>query len=178
MSVRCVKRSGGRSDMSAAKRVALAGVMTAATMVLSYIETLVPLPVGIPGIKLGLANSGVMSALYLLGPGWACAVSIVRVVLSGLLFGGFSAMLYSLAGAVFALASMISLKTASDRFGMVGVSVAGAVTHIVGQLAVAWLVTRTAMVWTYAPVLFAAACATGVLNGIIAGLVVRSLVRS
>ena len=87
-------------------------------------------------------------------------------------------MLYSLAGAVFALASMISLKTASDRFGMVGVSVAGAVTHIVGQLVVAWLVTRTAMVWTYAPVLFAAACATGVLNGIIAGLVVRSLVRS
>ena len=159
------------------KRLTRAGLLTALALIIFVLEAQLPPLVPIPGIKLGLANIGVLITLYLLGPWYAAAVSIVRVVLNGVLFTGVSAMLYSMAGAVLALAVMIPLR-ACGRFGSVGVSVGGAVAHIAGQLAAAHFVTRTGAVWAYAPLLTAAACAAGAVNGTAAALIVRGVRRT
>ena len=86
------------SRNSKARRVALYGMLTALAFILSYVESLVPVTVGIPGVKLGLANLVVVIALYTLDLKGAFVISVVRIVLSGLTFGGLFSMLYSLAG--------------------------------------------------------------------------------
>ena len=160
--------------MSGARRIATAGLITAAALILSYLESLIPLNFGVPGIKLGLANVAVLVALTLLGPRYAAAVSVVRVLISGLLFSGVSAMLYALSGAALALAAMLLLRR-SRRLGLVGVSVAGAVAHILGQLLCATAVLKSGAVWLASPLMFAAAAVTGTLNGLIAGLVCKGV---
>jgi len=157
-----------------AKTVARFGLLCAVTIVLSYAERLIPLDFTIPGIKLGLANIGVLVALYLYGFRGGAAVSLVRVAVNGMLFTGFTAFIYSTAGAVAALLLMAPLSK-SKKLGTAGVSAAGAVAHILGQLSAAWWLLGTPKVFWYAPILLVAACITGVFNGTAAGLVLRYL---
>ena len=93
--------------MKKTKRLVLLAMLTAVAMILSYVESLLP-SVGIPGVKMGLANIAVIFALFRFGWKEAAALSLVRVVLVSLLFGSVGAMLYSLAGAVLSLAVMAS----------------------------------------------------------------------
>ena len=116
-------------------------LLTATAMILSYVESLLP-SVGVPGVKLGLANIAVIFALYRLGWKSALAVSVVRVFMVTLLFGSLSALLYSLAGAGLSLVVMALLRR-SDRFSSVGVSVAGGVAHNAGQILMAMLLLGT-----------------------------------
>ena len=109
--------------MKKTKRLVLLAMLTAVAMILSYVESLLP-SVGIPGVKMGLANIAVIFALFRFGWKEAAALSLVRVVLVSLLFGSVGAMLYSLAGAVLSLAVMALLRRI-DRFSTVGISVAG-----------------------------------------------------
>lgn len=111
--------------MKKTKRLVLLAMLTAVAMILSYVESLLP-SVGIPGVKMGLANIAVIFALFRFGWKEAAALSLVRVVLVSLLFGSVGAMLYSLAGAVLSLAVMALLRRI-DRFSTVGISVAGGV---------------------------------------------------
>ncbi|MDR0896548.1 MAG: Gx transporter family protein, partial [Oscillospiraceae bacterium] len=80
---------------SAAMRVALLGMLTGVMLVLGYVERLLPLPGAVPGMKLGLSNAVLLFALYMLGTRDAIALMLAKVVLSGLLFGGPSAMAFS-----------------------------------------------------------------------------------
>ena len=109
--------------MKKTKRLVQLAMLTAVAMILSYVESLLP-SVGIPGVKMGLANIAVIFALFRFGWKEAAALSLVRVVLVSLLFGSVGAMLYSLAGAVLSLAVMALLRRI-DRFSTVGISVAG-----------------------------------------------------
>ena len=118
--------------MKKTKRLVLLAMLTAVAMILSYVESLLP-QVGIPGVKMGLANIAVIFALFRFGWKEAAALSLVRVLLVSLLFGSVGAMLYSLAGAVLSLAVMALLRR-TDRFSTVGVSVAGGVAHNAGQI--------------------------------------------
>ena len=106
------------------KKTARYGLLIALAFLFSYIESVVMVPLPVPGIKLGLANLVVLAALYRMGNGPAALVSVVRVVLAGLTFNNAVMMLYSLAGCTLSLLVMILLKR-TDRFGMAGVSVAG-----------------------------------------------------
>ena len=90
-------------------RVALSSVMTTLALIFSYVEALIPFNFGIPGIKLGLSNLVILIALYRLGAGYAFTINMIRILLSGLLFGGVSAMLYSLAGGLLSFAVMFLL---------------------------------------------------------------------
>ena len=121
--------------MKKTKRLVLLAMLTAVAMILSYVESLLP-SVGIPGVKMGLANIAVIFALFRFGWKEAAALSLVRVVLVSLLFGSVGAMLYSLAGAVLSLAVMALLRRI-DRFSTVGISVAGGVAHNAGQILMA-----------------------------------------
>ena len=156
------------SRNSKARRVALYGMLTALAFILSYVESLVPVTVGIPGVKLGLANLVVVIALYTLDLKGAFVISAVRIVLSGLTFGGLFSMLYSLAGGLFSFVVMAILSR-KKVFGTVGVSVCGGVAHNIGQLLVAMAVLETESVWYYFPVLLISGSVAGVLIGLLGG---------
>lgn len=149
-------------------------ISVSVAMILSYIESLVPLNIGIPGAKLGLANAAVSAVLYILGGKEAVCVSLVRVVLSSVLFGNAFSLLYSVAGAVLSLLGMLLLKK-TNKFSVVGVSALGGVLHNVGQLTVAVLVTETAGLMYYAPLLIAAGVIAGVCMGALSATVIKRL---
>ncbi len=148
-------------------------MLTAVAMILSYVESLLP-SVGIPGVKMGLANIAVIFALFRFGWKEAAALSLVRVVLVSLLFGSVGAMLYSLAGAVLSLAVMALLRR-TDRFSTVGVSVAGGVAHNAGQILMAMLILQTRQLLGYLPVLAVAGIGGGILTGLAAALLIRRI---
>ena len=148
-------------------------MLTAVAMILSYVESLLP-SVGIPGVKMGLANIAVIFALFRFGWKEAAALSLVRVVLVSLLFGSVGAMLYSLAGAVLSLAVMALLRRI-DRFSTVGISVAGGVAHNAGQILMAMLILQTKQLLGYLPVLAVSGIAGGVLTGLAAALLIRRI---
>ena len=148
-------------------------MLTAVAMILSYVESLLP-SVGIPGVKMGLANIAVIFALFRFGWKEAAALSLVRVVLVSLLFGSVGAMLYSLAGAVLSLAVMALLRRI-DRFSTAGISVAGGVAHNAGQILMAMLILQTKQLLGYLPVLAVSGIAGGVLTGLAAALLIRRI---
>lgn len=149
--------------------------MAAVAMMLSYIEALIP-PVysAVPGIKLGLANIAVIFALYSVDPKSAALISLVRVALSALLFGSVMSFIYSFSGAVLSLAVMILLKK-SALFSAVGVSVAGAVMHNVGQVLCAVIILGTAEIGYYLIFLSVSAVVSGVLVGLVSALLIKKL---
>ena len=159
--------------MKKTKRLVLLAMLTAVAMILSYVESLLP-SVGIPGVKMGLANIAVIFALFRFGWKEAAALSLVRVVLVSLLFGNVGAMLYSLAGAVLSLAVMALLRRI-DRFSTVGISVAGGVAHNAGQILMAMLILQTKQLLGYLPVLAVSGIAGGVLTGLAAALLIRRI---
>ena len=150
------------------EKTAQLGLLTALALIAGYIELLIPMPVGIPGVKPGLANLVVVWALYALGPYEALAVNGMRILLSGFLFGNLSMILYSLAGAAMSFVCMYLAKK-SGAFTILGVSIVGGVTHNVGQLLVAMAVLETKSLIYYGPVLLAPGLVTGAVLGILAG---------
>ena len=154
------------------KQLALNSMLLVVALILSYVESLVPLSLGIPGIKIGLPNIVVLFALYKLGWKNACVISLVRVVLVSILFGNLFSMVYSLAGATLSLLVMIPLKKCG-KFGTAGVSVAGGVAHNAGQILVAMALLETAEISYYLPVL----CVSGTVAGICIGLAASLLIR-
>jgi heptaprenyl diphosphate synthase len=153
--------------------VAKLGLLTAVAIVLGYFEYLLPVT-GIPGVKLGLANTVLLYALYLIDVPSAILLMFLKVGISGLLFGGPAAMLYSLAGGVLSLIVMI-LARKSRGLSIVGVSVLGAVSHNIAQMVVACFVVETRAILAYLPILLFAAAVTGTLTGLIARYTFRGL---
>ncbi len=155
-------------------RVAYFGVFTALALIFSYVETLIPIHFGVPGMKLGLANLVIVIALYKMRVQEAFMLSVVRVLLSGFLFGNYFSIIYSLAGALLSLSVMAGLKR-TEGFSVMGVSIAGGVFHNIGQLIVAMLVVETFSVAYYVPVLLAAGLVTGLLIGIASNEMLKRL---
>ena len=150
------------------RKTAYLGLFAAAAMLLGYVESLIPVFVTVPGMKLGLANLAVVLALYLYGGREAGAVSAVRIVLNAFLFGSLFSLAFSAAGGLISLAVMILLKR-TGRFSIVGVSIAGGVFHNVGQLFVASFVVSNFRIFYYLTVLLVAGVVTGALIGVLAG---------
>ena len=156
------------------RKVVHMGMLIALAMVLSFIESQIPAFIAVPGMKLGLANIAIVFALYSLGFREALGVSLIRVVLSAILFGSVVSGLYSAAGAILSLLGMALLKK-SGFFGTVGVSVSGAVLHNLGQIGIACFILRTQALVYYLPFLILSAVVAGVVIGIIAAVLVERL---
>lgn len=154
-------------DIEHARRLARVSLLCACALVLSYLETMIPLPVAVPGIKLGLANVAVVVALYTLDVKSAGAVALVKVFASGFLFGSPMMLVYSLGGTVLAFIGMVALA-AVPGVGLVPVSMLAAVLHNVGQLGVAAMALQTPAVFINLGVLGVAACVTGGITGAVA----------
>lgn len=154
------------------KKVAYGGLFLALALVASYVETLIPLQIGIPGVKIGLANGVIMVLLYMVNVKETYAVSIGRIVLAGFLFGNLMMIAYSLAGGMLSLTVMVLLRKIKG-FSPVGVSVAGGVAHNVGQLIVAAVVLETSRLIYYLPVLLISGTIAGIFVGVVAGEIIK-----
>ena len=153
-------------------RVAFLGLFTAFAMILSFVESQIPTFVAIPGIKLGLPNIAIIIILYKFGYKEAFIVSLLRVLLTSLLFTTVLSMLYSIAGAVLSFSVMLLLK---KSFSLVTVSVVGGVCHNIGQIIVAWLVTETSQLLFYLPVLIISGVIAGVVIGLVSALTYKKI---
>ena len=157
------------------QKMALLGVLTAGAIVIAILESFIP-SIGIPGVKLGLANIVILVILYELGIVEAIIVNLLRVIVVGLVRGTFLGMgfLMSLTGAVLSLAIMILFYLLIKKFSIIGVSVIGSIFHVTGQILIAMLYLGTAYIVLYLPVIAISAIITGVFVGIIAQLIIRT----
>lgn len=172
------EQSNRRKTSNRTRMLVFVSVLVAQGMILSFIESMLPIPFIAPGAKLGLANIVTLSAIYLLTFKQATAVVLLRVILTAATFGSLSSFLYSFAGGVFSLLIMAALlKVFRDEISLMGVSVAGAVAHNLGQLFVAAFIIRNILILTYLPILLIVAVPTGIFVGIVAKILIKYLKR-
>lgn len=160
--------------------VAVCGIFCGAALMLSYLESFLPLGAltGIPGIKLGLSNIAVIVVFYAVGRREALMVSLLRILLFALLFGSVTSFLFSLCGGLLAFCVLLLTERLKDRFfGMLGISMLSAALHNTGQLLAAAILLRSRDVFAYLPVLLLASIPCGALTGLIAGLLVNKIHR-
>lgn len=155
-------------------KVAYMGLFLALALICSYVESLIPFYFGVPGVKLGLTNIVVVMALYCIGAKEAFLISVLRILLAGFLFGNMFSILYSLAGGLLSFGIMLLLKK-TGKFRIISVSVAGGVSHNMGQLVVAALVVENYHIFYYGTVLIIAGIITGFIIGIISQEVILRL---
>lgn len=146
------------------RKTAYLGLFSAVAIIFGYVESLVPVFAGIPGIKLGLANLAVLFILARYTYKEAALVSLVRILVIGFMFGNLFSIAYSLAGAALSLTVMTFMKKYSG-FSLAGISVAGGVMHNVGQLLVAMAIVENFSLLYYAPALLISGVITGLLIG-------------
>ena len=156
------------------KKLAETAAAAALALVLGYVETLIPLNLPIPGVKIGLSNLAVLFALYRVNKKSALAVTCIKVIVSALLFSGVQSIIYSAAGGFLSLFVMCLLK---NILSLKYVSIAGGICHNIGQLAAAIAVLKSlAAVW-YLPYLILGGAVTGALIGIVCELILKNLRR-
>lgn len=167
----------GTARRMSALEVATYGLLAAVALIFGYVEALFPLPLPVPGIKLGLGNIVVLFTLA--GFGWRAglAIAVVKVVVSALLFGSPMVLMYSAGGAALSFAAMW-MALHWSRLSIVGVSMVGGVFHMVGQLAVVAFTFSPYVALVYLPVLMISGLVTGLLTGYVCRLVIRTTAKS
>lgn len=157
--------------MKQVKKTAVMAMLVAAAMIFSYVESLIPVNFGIPGMKLGIANLVTVTGLYFLALPEVLLIVVMRVLLTGFLFGNGMSIIYSLAGGILSTLVMALLKR-SRIFSELGISVAGGISHNIGQLTVAAVTIESGKLFYYLPALLIA----GTLTGLLIGIVSRKLI--
>ena len=157
------------------QKMALLGVLTAAAIVIAILESFIP-SIGIPGVKMGLANIVILIILYELGIWEAGVVNLLRVLVVSLVRGTFLSMgfLMSLTGAALSFGIMVLFYLLIKKFSIVGVSVIGSVFHVTGQIIIAMIFLGSAYIFLYLPIIAISAIITGVFVGIIAQLIIKT----
>lgn len=162
------------------KWIAYIAVFSAFAAVMSYLETLIPFNIGIPGVKPGFANLVIVLALYEMGKKEAFFINIVRILIVGFMFGNLFSILFSISGALISLGCMIAAKKIKG-LSLIGISIVGGVTHNIGQIIVAAFVVNTFSIVYYIPVLIISGLITGLLIGILCKSIqplIHSVIRS
>lgn len=159
------------------KRLAISSMFATLALIFSYVEAIIPFSVGIPGIKLGIANLVIIIALYEMNFKYAFTINVLRILIAGLLFNGVFGALYSLAGGLLSLLVMWLLKK-TNLFSMVGVSMAGGVAHNMGQLLVAALIVSNLKMFLYFPILMFSGIVSGIMIGIVAYVIDKKIPKS
>lgn len=160
--------------MNRSGRIAYLGLYAAAAILLGYIEFLIPVSTAVPGMKLGLPNLAVVAVLYLCSWKEALAVSLIRIVVIGLLFGNFFSISFSIAGGIFSLLCM-ALAKRSGLFDCTGVSMIGGIAHNAGQIAIAAILVENVRIAYYFIPLAITGLVTGVAIGIVSGILIQRL---
>ena len=146
------------------KYISLIGLLSAFAIIISYIESLIPIDIGIPGVKLGLANIVIVLSIYLLDAKSAIIINIIRIIIIGAFFGNVFSIIFSITGALFSFIVMIILKRIKNG-SIMGVSVCGGVSHNLSQLVVASFIVNTYNINYYLPFMIIGGIITGILIG-------------
>lgn len=157
---------------SRGRKTAFLALSVTLGLILSYVEALIPVFVGVPGIKPGLSNILVVFLLYRYGLKEAVSVNLLRILIAGILFGNPFSIVYSLSGAVFAIIGIALLKR-TGMFSVYGVSMAGGMLHNAGQILVAAFIVENYNIVLYLPVLIVSGCITGFIVGFIGGVIIK-----
>ncbi|MBR6444037.1 MAG: Gx transporter family protein [Firmicutes bacterium] len=159
---------------SRSKSIAVIALLTALALIFSYIEAVIPFNVGVPGVKLGVANIVVVIALYIYDWRYALIVNVVRIFLAGFLFSGVFGIIYSMAGGLLSLLVMVLLKR-TGLFSCIGICAAGGVIHNLAQLFTAALLVSNLSIFVYFPVLLFSGIVCGLITGTVATIILRRL---
>ena len=162
--------------MNELQRITRIALLTALSLILFILEGFLPLPLPVPGAKLGLAAIVTLIALYLLPARDAALMLTLRIILASVFGGGLAPMIYSLAGGAASFAAMVLLKRYT-QLSIVGISAAGGFLHNMAQLLVAAAVLETTALFVYAPVLGIVGIFTGILIGITARGILQKISR-
>jgi heptaprenyl diphosphate synthase len=159
--------------MSDTRKLVFFSMLVAMATALHVAEMMLPNPFPLPGVKLGLANIVTLLTLYYFGFRDGLAVAIVRVALGSLVSGTFLSptFILGLTGAVTSTLAMAFLLEFRKSFSVIGVSVAGAVSHNAGQIFAAFLLIRNKSLFFYFPILLL----TGIVTGLFTGYLLRTL---
>lgn len=151
---------------SLTEKICISSVLVAMGIALQIIESMIPMPINIPGGKLGLANIVTLIILYLFDFKCALLCAAMRSFIGSFLYSGIGSAIYSVSGALFAACMMALFKKIFKcSVSEVGISIIGAVSHNIAQVTVASVVLSSAYVFSYIPVLSIAACITGIFTG-------------
>ena len=153
------------------QRVALMGLLLSLMLILGFVESRLPVP-GLPGVKLGLSNGVLLFALYLLDIPSALLLMVLKILLSGFLFGNLSSMMYAAAGGIVSLVGMILLSR-SKELSPVAVSMTGGLLHNVGQVGLAMIILQTPGLLVYMAILMVVGMVTGLATGLAAKAVIK-----
>lgn len=167
-----------KNSHTTTRKIAFVGLTASLAILLSYVEFLLP-PIfaAVPGIKIGLPNVIILYVLYCTGIKYAALVSFTRLCISSLLFGNAMTFAYSAVGAILSLLVMGILKK-TDKLSAVGVSVAGGVTHNLGQILVAMVLLDTPQIAYYMIVLAVTGTIAGIFIGLCGALLVKRLPKN
>ncbi|MDD3217563.1 MAG: Gx transporter family protein [Lachnospiraceae bacterium] len=156
------------------RKVAYCGILVALAMIFSYVEALIPVNFGVPGMKLGIANLVVVTGFYFLKPQEVLMVSFIRILLMGFMFGNGMSLIYSISGGLLSFGVMYLIKK-TGGFSIIGMSIAGGIGHNVGQILVAiWMVQNINLIY-YLPALLVAGAVTGTLIGILSQRILSAI---
>lgn len=171
------KNYNNRKNVMSVYKITLCGLMTALAMVFSYIENLIPIPIPVYGIKLGVANIAIIGMLYSIGWKEALIVNVLRITLTAMMFGNLNSFLFSIAGGMLSILVMIILKSL-NIFSQIAVSIAGGVSHNIGQIIAAMLIMETPVIIYYLPVLMIAGIIAGVITGIVGKILSDTITKT
>ena len=157
---------------SRGRKTAFLALSVTLGLILSYVEALLPVFAGVPGMKPGLSNILIVFLLFRYGIAEAATVNLLRILIAGILFGNPFSIVYSLSGAVFAIIGMALLKR-TGMFSVYGVSMAGGMLHNAGQILVAAFIVENYNIVLYLPVLIVSGCITGFIVGFIGGVIIK-----
>lgn len=157
------------------KKTVMIAIFAAVAVVLSILESIIPMPFQVPGAKLGLANIMVLTCLYFLNGKDTLLLIFLKTILTAFIFGTFSSLMFSIFGGLFSFAVMyLLMRLGGKSFSLIGISIAGGIAHNIGQLTAAVIVMKTTKIFYYLPALFL----TGIATGIFVGLAVKYLIGS
>lgn len=161
--------------MNRSKRIAYLGIFLALTLILSYVEALIPIPYIVPGMKLGLANLAVVCAFYYFGAKEALAVNLLRILIIGILFGTGYSLIYSLCGGILSFFAMLFILKVL-KLSVISVSVTGGIFHNIGQIIAGAILLDTGYILYYLPVLLISGAVTGAVIGLLS-LIIQKRVK-
>ena len=155
------------------RKITLLACLSAIALTIFMVEAQIPALVPIPGIKLGLANIVTVFAVFTLGPREAASVLFVRIFLGAVFAGNFSTIFYSAAGGAAAICITILLRKLLNKKQLWVAGTLGAISHSIGQMAMAITLTGTPGLIVYLPVMIAVSILTGTFTGLCAQFLVN-----
>ncbi|SHI74419.1 Gx transporter family protein [Desulfosporosinus lacus] len=162
--------------MAKNRKYAVIIILVTNAIIISFLESFIPIPIPVPGVKLGLGNIITMIAIVFLGLKDVLFIVIVRSFVVAILTRGVVMLVLSLAGGILsAIVMWFLFKKLSRLFSVKGISIAGAIVHSTAQILAAGFFLGQAVVMYYLPVLIVSSIITGLITGSIAEIAINEV---